>query len=103
MKNEKERKDLLKKFYDSFVEHTGGKIKCVRIDRGVALGGWFELRFQHHLNCEDLLRISDFIYEKFSEPDRFTHLSAKIAASRDGIILYVQDSVVQKLAEGGKI
>ena len=103
MKNVKERKDLLKKFYDSFVEHTKGKIKCVRIDKGVAQGGWFELKFLHHLTCEDLLRISDFIYVKFSESDRFTHLSAKIAASRDGIILYVQDSAVQKLADGGKI
>lgn len=102
MNTEKERKDLLKKFYDSFVEHTGGTIKCVRHDRGSAQGGWFELQFQHHLNCDDLQKIGDFVRLKFTEPGKFTHLAPKLMATRNGIALCVQDSSVQKLAEGEK-
>ena len=98
-----ERKDLIKKFYDSFVEYTGGTIKCVRHDSGEAQGGWFELQFQHPLNCEDLQKISEFVYHKFAEPYKFTHRVPKLMATRNGIALIVQDSLVQKIFEEGKI
>lgn len=96
MNTEKERKDLLKKFYNSFIEYAGGTIQCVRHDRGAAQGGWFELQFQHPLNCDDLQKIGDFIRLKFTEPGKFTHRVPKLMATRNGIAIIVQDAIVQK-------
>ncbi len=67
MKTEKQRKDLLKRFYQSFTEYTFEQIKCRPVDRGVAYGGWFELIFRDSLHAEDLIEIGNFLKEKFSQ------------------------------------
>jgi hypothetical protein len=77
MNNKQQRKDLLKKFYQSFTEYTLEQIKCSPIDRGVAYGGWFEIVFPNALDCEDLVLIGKFIKEKFFQEGLYSHLLPK--------------------------
>jgi hypothetical protein len=99
----KERKDLLKRFHQSFTEYTSEQIKCRPVDRGVAYGGWFEIVFPKALDCEDLVLIGKFIKEKFSQPDRYSHLLPKLTATKEGISLIVQDREVERISIAGKI
>ena len=103
MKNEKERKDLVKKLRDSFKSFTGGSIRFDVEDKGVSYGGWIEIQFSNALNCDDLDQISSFIREKFYSPGLYSHLLPKMNATQYGVALSVQDSEVQKIAEEGKI
>ena len=99
----KERKDLLKRFYQSFTEYTSERIKCRPVDRGVACGGWFELIFQNSLHAEDLIEIGYFLKEKFSQEGLYSHLLPKIIPTREGVSLIVQDREVERIATAGKI
>jgi hypothetical protein len=101
--NIKERKALLGKFHKDFIVYTLNQISCRAIDRGVAYGGWFEIVFPKALDCEDLVLIGKFIKEKFSQPDRYSHLLPKLTATREGISLIVQDSEVERISTAGKI
>jgi hypothetical protein len=103
MKNEKERKDLVQKLHDSFKSFTDGSIKFDVEDIGIKYGGWIEIQFRNTLNCDDLDQISKFIRKKFSSPGLFSHLHPKMKATQYGVALVVQDSVVQKFIEEGKI
>ncbi len=99
----KERKDLLKRFYQSFTEYTSEQIKCRPVDRGVAYGGWFELIFQNSLHAEELIEIGYFLKEKFSQEGLYSHLLPKIIPTREGVSLIVQDKEVERIANAGKI
>jgi hypothetical protein len=101
--NIKERKALLGKFHKDFIVYTLNQISCRAIDRGVAYGGWFEIVFPKALNCEDLVLIGKFIKEKFSQPDRYSHLLPKLTATKEGISLIVQDREVERISNAGKI
>lgn len=103
MKTENQRKDLLKRLHQSFIEHTSGKIKCRPVDRGVAYGGWFELIFQNSLHAEDLIEIGNFLKEKFSQEGLYSHLLPKLIPSSEGVSLIVQDREVQRIADEGRI
>ena len=99
----KERKDLLKRFYQSFTEYTSERIKCRPVDRGVAYGGWFELIFRNSLHAEELVKIGNFLREKFSQEGLYSHLLPKLTATREGVSLIVQDREVERIATAGKI
>jgi hypothetical protein len=99
----KERKDLLKRFYQSFTEYTSEQIKCRPVDRGVAYGGWFELIFRDSLHAEDLIEIGNFLKEKFSQEGLYSHLLPKLIPTREGVSLIVQDKEVERIANAGKI
>jgi len=99
----KERKALLGKFHKDFIVYTLNQISCRAIDRGVAYGGWFEIVFPKALNCEDLALIGKFVKEKFSQPDRYSHLLPKLTATKEGISLIVQDREVERISTAGKI
>jgi hypothetical protein len=101
--NIKERKALLDKFRKDFIVYTLNQISCRAIDRGVAYGGWFEIVFPKALDCEDLVLIGKFIKEKFSQPDRYSHLLPKLTATKEGISLVVQDREVERISTAGKI
>jgi hypothetical protein len=101
--NIKERKALLGKFHKDFIVYTLNQIRCRAIDRGVAYGGWFEIVFPKALDCEDLVLIGKFIKEKFSQPDRYSHLLPKLTATKEGISLIVQDREVERISTAGKI
>ena len=101
--NKQQRKDLLKKFYQSFTEYTLEQIKCSSIDRGVAYGGWFEIVFPNALDCEDLVLIGKFIKEKFFQEGLYSHLIPKITTTEEGISLIVHDSEVERISNAGKI
>jgi hypothetical protein len=101
--NIKERKALLDKFRKDFIVYTLNQISCRAIDRGVAYGGWFEIVFPKALDCEDLVLIGKFIKEKFSQPDRYSHLLPKLTATKEGISLIVQDREVERISTAGKI
>ena len=101
--NIKERKALLDKFRKDFIVYTLNQISCRAIDRGVAYGGWFEIVFPKALDCEDLVLIGKFIKEKFSQPDRYSHLLPKLTATKEGISLIVQDREVERISNAGKI
>ena len=113
MKTEKQRKDLLKRFYQSFTEYTFEQIKCRPVDRGVAYGGWFyqtipqggwfELIFRDSLHAEDLIEIGNFLKEKFSQEGLYSHLLPKLIPTREGVSLIVQDKEVERIANAGKI
>lgn len=103
MKTEKQRKDLLKRLYQSFTEYTFEQIKCRPVDRGVAYGGWFELIFRDSLHAEDLIEIGNFLKEKFPQDGLYSHLLPKLIPTREGVSLIVQDREVQRIAEEGKI
>ena len=101
--NIKERKALLGKFHKDFLVYTLNQISCRAIDEGVVYGGWFGIVFLKSLDCEDLVLIGKFIKEKFSQPDRYSHLLPKLTATREGISLIVQDSEVERISTAGKI
>jgi hypothetical protein len=101
--NIKERKALLGKFHKDFIVYTLNQIRCRAIDRGVAYGGWFEIVFPKALDCEDLVLIGKFIKEKFSQPDRYSHLLPKLTTTKEGISLVVQDKEVERISTAGKI
>jgi len=103
MKTEKQRKDLLKRFYQSFTEYTFEQIKCRPVDRGVAYGGWFELIFRDSLHAEDLIEIGNFLKEKFSQEGLYSHLLPKLIPTREGVSLIVQDKELERIANAGKI
>lgn len=103
MKNNQERKNLVQKLRDSFKSFTGGSIMFDVEDKGLSQGGWIEIQFLNRLNCDDLDQISRFIREKFSQPDKFSHLLPKMKSAQYGIVLSIQDTDVQRLIEEGKI
>ena len=80
----KERKDLLKRFYQSFTEYTSEQIKCRPVDRGVAYGGWFELIFRNSLHAEELIKIGNFLREKFSQEGLYSHLILSLPLPEKG-------------------
>ena len=99
--DQKVRKNLLKRFHNSFKEQTG--IPCYSHDQGVAYGGWFNIIFKTSLNADQLIKVAEFIKENFSAPGTFSHVLPKIGASKEGVCLVVQDSQVQRIANEGKI
>jgi len=103
MKTEKQRKDLLERFYQSFTEYTFEQIKCRPVDRGVAYGGWFELIFRDSLHAEELIEIGYFLKEKFSQEGLDSHLLPKLISTREGVSLIVQDTEVERISTAGKI
>jgi len=103
MKTENQRKDLLERLHRSFTKSTSEQIKCRPVDRGVACGGWFELIFSNSLHAEDLIRIGNFLKEKFSQEGLYSHLLPKIIPTGEGVSLIVQDTEVQRIADQEKI
>ncbi len=97
----KVRKDLLKRFYETFKSDTG--IRCYSHDEGVAYGGWMKIVFETYLNADQLIKIAEFIKENFSVTGTFSHTLPKIGISKEGLCIVVQDTEVQRIAEEGKI
>jgi hypothetical protein len=95
------REDLLTRFCDTFKSDT--QIPCYAHDEGVAYGGWFNIIFKASLNADQLIKVAEFIKDNFSVPGTFSHILPKIGASKGEVCLIVQDSEVQRIAEGGKI
>ena len=104
MKNNQERKNLVKKLHDSFKAFTGGSIGFDIEDyQGFRVGGWIEIQFSGSLNCDQLDQISGFIREKFSEPGLYSHLLPRLNATQYGVALSIMDTEVQRLIDEGKI
>ena len=98
----KVREDLLKRLHNSFEKAETG-IPFYSDDEGVAGGGWMKISFKVYLNADQLIKVSEFIKEKFSVPGTFSHILPKIGVSKGGVSIIVQDTEVQRIAEEGKI
>ncbi len=75
-------------FKKHFEVHTGIKVASVKENR--EFYHWKRLKF-YELNCNDLLKISDYIRTFFSTPGIYTHLSVKLHPF-DGAICLTSDA-----------